>query len=147
MTRYLVLIVDCSSSVMEKDWKPNRLSVILKVLETFILGYFEQNPLSQMCIILSRNAISEKITEFSGNSFRHIKELKERSSINGGEMSLQNALNIAGDNLRYIPKYGFREVLIVTGSIATCDPGDIFETIQSLKSYFRRRPWEPILLP
>ena len=35
-------------------------------VESFILDYFDQNPLSQLGIILSKNSIAEKITELSG---------------------------------------------------------------------------------
>lgn len=33
----------------------------------------------------------------------------------------------------YIPKYGSREVVIICGSLTTCDPSNIFDTIQQMK--------------
>jgi len=39
---------------------------------------------------------------------------------------------MAALSLRSIPDYGKREVVIVYGSLSTCDPGDIFDTIKKL---------------
>ena len=35
--------------------------------------------------------------------------------------------------LRYSPEYGHKEALILYSSLSTCDPGDIFETIDEAK--------------
>jgi transcription initiation factor TFIIH subunit 2 len=32
-----------------------------------------------------------------------------------------------------VPKYGTREVVIIYGGLTTCDPGDIYETIDTIK--------------
>lgn len=50
-----------------------------------------------------------------------------------GEPSLQNGLEVALQTLRMIPAHASREVLMILGSLTTCDPGEITETIQSLK--------------
>lgn len=50
-----------------------------------------------------------------------------------GEPSIQNGLDLALQTLKMIPAHASREVLMVLGSLTTCDPGDIEETIQSLK--------------
>jgi transcription initiation factor TFIIH subunit 2 len=47
-----------------------------------------------------------------------------------GEPSLQNALELALRSLRMLPSHASREILIVIGSLTTCDPGDICVTIQ-----------------
>eukprot|EP01117_Protostelium_nocturnum_P011437 TRINITY_DN4147_c0_g1_i5.p1 TRINITY_DN4147_c0_g1~~TRINITY_DN4147_c0_g1_i5.p1 ORF type:complete len:335 (-),score=82.46 TRINITY_DN4147_c0_g1_i5:33-1037(-) len=133
MTRHLYIVMDLSKSMLEKDMKPSRLTVAVQTVEAFILDYFDQNPLSQLGVIVSRGAVAEKITELSGNPNKHIQTLKAHSNNVEGEMSLQNSLEVAKSSLCYIPKYGSREVLIIFGSLTTCDPGDIFETIDSLK--------------
>lgn len=51
-----------------------------------------------------------------------------------GEPSLQNGLEVALQTLRMIPAHASREVIMILGSLTTCDPGDISETIQSLKT-------------
>lgn len=51
-----------------------------------------------------------------------------------GEPSLQNGLDLALQNLCSIPSHASKEILIIMGSLNTCDPGDINETIDKLKS-------------
>ncbi len=50
-----------------------------------------------------------------------------------GEPSLQNGLELALSTLKMIPAHASREILIIHGSLTTCDPSDITETIQKLK--------------
>lgn len=47
-----------------------------------------------------------------------------------GEPSLQNSLELALKSLRILPSHASREILVIMGSLTTCDPGDINETIQ-----------------
>lgn len=51
-----------------------------------------------------------------------------------GDFSLQNGLELAYNCLNSIPLYGFREIIILQGSLNSCDPGNIFTTIDKLKS-------------
>lgn len=46
-----------------------------------------------------------------------------------GEPSLQNALELAIASLKMLPSHASREVLIILGSLTTCDPGDINQTV------------------
>jgi len=46
-----------------------------------------------------------------------------------GSASLQNSLVLAMTMLKHIPDYGNREMIIIYASLGTCDPGDIFSTI------------------
>lgn len=133
MTRHLFLVIDCSKSLNQNDLKPSRRAVIFRLVETFIMDYFDQNPLSQIGVIVTRNSVAEKITELSGNPQRHISTIKAQTNFEG-EMSLQNALEMAKGSLAFVPKYGTREVVVITGSMTICDPGDIFETARQLKS-------------
>lgn len=50
-----------------------------------------------------------------------------------GEPSLQNGLEVAYSTLKMIPAHASREVLMILGSLTTCDPSDITVTIQNLK--------------
>lgn len=47
-----------------------------------------------------------------------------------GEPSLQNTLELAARVLKPLPGHASREILILCGSLTTCDPGDINTTIQ-----------------
>jgi transcription initiation factor TFIIH subunit 2 len=50
-----------------------------------------------------------------------------------GEPSIQNGLELALQTLKMIPAHASREVILILGSLTTCDPGDITETIGMLK--------------
>lgn len=50
-----------------------------------------------------------------------------------GEPSLQNGLELALQTLKMIPAHASREILLILGSLTTCDPSDISETIETLK--------------
>lgn len=49
-----------------------------------------------------------------------------------GEPSLQNSLEAAQTSLKHMPEHTSKEVLLILGSLTSCDPGDIHSTIQSL---------------
>ncbi|KAK6174856.1 hypothetical protein SNE40_013424 [Patella caerulea] len=133
MMRHLYLIVDMSDVMNDQDLKPTRLYSTVKLLEHFIEEYFDQNPISQLGILITRNKRAEKITELGGNPRRHInalQSLKDRKC--QGEPSLQNSLDLALQTLKHMPSHASREVLIIFGSLTTCDPGDIDSIIQTL---------------
>ena len=62
--------------------KPSRHAVTLNVVESFIREYFDQNPISQLGIIVTKNSRAEKITELSGMWLREREEREERASSN-----------------------------------------------------------------
>nr|CAG8482270.1 8831_t:CDS:2 [Entrophospora candida] len=63
----------------------------------------------------------------------HIRALKNKKNTDtDGEPSLQNALELARSSLIHVPSHGSREILIIMGSLTTCDPGDINITIENL---------------
>lgn len=76
------------------------------------------------------NKRAEKISDLTGNPRKHIKAvqgLKQTALV--GEPSLQNSLEMAFKALKLLPSHASREILIVMGSLTTCDPGDINVTI------------------
>ncbi|KAJ8917753.1 hypothetical protein NQ315_005204 [Exocentrus adspersus] len=134
MMRHLYLILDCSDSMSSQDLKPTRLLCTLKLLEIFIEEFFDQNPISQIGIIIMHNKRAEKISDLAGNGRKHIKyvnTLNQTSLI--GEPSLQNGLEMALSSLKLLPSHASREILVIMGSLTTCDPGDINVTIENLK--------------
>ena len=67
----------------------------------------------------------------SGNPRRHITALQKlKDRVNQGEPSLQNSLELAMQTLRHMPSHASREVLAIFGSLTTCDPGDILQTVK-----------------
>ncbi|RTG86731.1 transcription initiation factor TFIIH subunit 2 [Schistosoma bovis] len=66
MMRHLFLIIDLSQAMNEQDLKPNRLICTVKAACTFVREYFDQNPISQLGIIVTSDRRAERLTELSG---------------------------------------------------------------------------------
>jgi transcription initiation factor TFIIH subunit 2 len=92
--------------------------------------------MSQLGWIGTRNKKSEKLSEMSGNPRKHLDMLNTITDNYpcSGEPSFQNALELALGSLKNMPNHTSREILIIHGSLTTCDPGDINITIQELKN-------------
>ncbi|KAG8011594.1 General transcription factor IIH subunit 2 [Nibea albiflora] len=135
MMRHLYVVIDCSRSMEDQDLKPNRLTSTLKLMEAFIDEYFDQNPISQVGIVITKNKRAEKLTELAGNPKKHIAALKKAvDTVCVGEPSLYNSLNLAIQSLKHMPGHTSREILIILSSLTTCDPANIYELIKTLKS-------------
>lgn len=103
-----------------------------QLLQKFVREFLEQNPISQLGIIVTRNKRAEKISDLSGNSRKHLSNLEQCSNHTYclGEPSLQNALELALSSMKMLPSHTSREILVIFGSLTTCDPGSIKETIE-----------------
>ncbi|KAF4074677.1 hypothetical protein AMELA_G00242010 [Ameiurus melas] len=135
MMRHLYVVIDSSRTMEDQDLKPNRLTSTLKLMEYFVDEYFDQNPISQIGIITTKNKRAEKLTDLAGNPRKHIAALKKAVDAGCvGEPSLYNALSIAMQTLKHMPGHTSREVLVIFSSLTTCDPANIYELIQTLKS-------------
>eukprot|EP00794_Sanderia_malayensis_P015253 gene15252-16827_t len=136
MMRHLFLIVDHSKAMTESDLlRPSRIACTEKLLEKFLMEYFDQNPISQIGMIITKNKRAEKVTDLSGNPKMHLTALRDAVDKGAvGEPSLQNSLDTAMNILKHLPNHASKEVLIIFGSLTTCDPGDIDDTIQALKN-------------
>jgi transcription initiation factor TFIIH subunit 2 len=98
-------------------------------LKHFIKDFFDQNPISQLGLCVTKNSIAKKLTDLSGNPKNHEHSLSNLLKMDG-LASLQNVLLFANGVLRTIPDYGHRELLVIYSSVKTTDPGDIFATIE-----------------
>ncbi|TPX66741.1 hypothetical protein SpCBS45565_g04287 [Spizellomyces sp. 'palustris'] len=106
--RHLYLVIDLSRAMAELDLKPSRIECTMRLAEEFIGEYFDQNPLSQLGIIITRDALAEQLTELTGNPTDHTSALQKRSNREPkGEPSLQNALELARTSLAYVSFRGF----------------------------------------
>ncbi|GAU17862.1 hypothetical protein TSUD_329880 [Trifolium subterraneum] len=132
LIRYLYIVVDLSKAASERDFRPSRMAVIAKQVETFIREFFDQNPLSHVGLVTTKDGVANCLTDLGGSPESHIKALMGKLECSG-DASLQNALELVHSNLNQIPSYGHREVLILYSALSTCDPGDIMETIQKCK--------------
>ncbi|KAI0395941.1 Ssl1-like-domain-containing protein [Xylariaceae sp. FL0594] len=131
--RHLVLVLDMSFAMLDKDLLPSRHRLTMAYASEFVREYFEQNPISQLAIIGMRDGIAVRISDMSGNPADHIEKLegwiKQEPQ---GVPSLQNALEMCRGALFHTPSHGTREVLIIYGALMSSDPGDIHETLRSL---------------
>ncbi|KAH8657056.1 Ssl1-like-domain-containing protein [Tricladium varicosporioides] len=131
--RHLILILDLSFAMVEKDLRPTRYLLTLRYAMEFTTEYFEQNPISQLGIIGMRDGLAVRISDMSGNPTEHIERLKTfRDQQPNGNPSLQNALEMSRAALFNTPSHGTREILVIYGALLSSDPGDIHDTISSL---------------
>jgi len=131
--RTLILTLDCSESMTEKDLRPTRHAMMIQYSIDFIHDFFDQNPISQVGIVIMRNGLAQLVSQVSGNPQDHIDALKKiRKQEPKGNPSLQNALEMARGLLLPIPSHCTREVLLIFGSLSSTDPSDIHQTIASL---------------
>ncbi|GLC44389.1 hypothetical protein PLESTM_001591800 [Pleodorina starrii] len=134
MIRYLLLVVDLSRAASAQDLRPNRLACILGLCRSFIREFFDQNPLSQLGIAVLRNGLVEKLTDLSGSPEAQVARLEAgKLGAPAGDASLQNALDMSVSLLRSLPPYGHREVLLVFAALATCDPGNVMDSLRAAK--------------
>lgn len=135
--RHLVLILDLSEAMLDKDMRPNRYIVTLRHAQEYVREFFEQNPISQIRVLAMHDGVCIRVSELSGNPNDHITAIQElRNPRQGlptepkGSASLQNALEMARGSLYHTPQHGTREVVIIFGALQTIDPGDINKTIR-----------------
>ncbi|XP_056447767.1 general transcription factor IIH subunit 2 isoform X1 [Gadus chalcogrammus] len=135
MMRHLYVVIDSSRTMEDMDLRPNRLKATLKLMEAFVEEYFDQNPISQVGLITTKNKRAEKLTELAGNPKKHLAALKKtRDAACVGEPSLYNSLNLAMQTLKHMPGHTSREIVVIFSSLTTCDPANIYELIKTLKS-------------
>ncbi|KAL8773944.1 MAG: hypothetical protein Q9209_001374 [Squamulea sp. 1 TL-2023] len=131
--RHLIIIIDLSAAMMEKDLRPTRYLLTIRYCQDFITEFFEQNPISQIGIVGMRDGLAVRVSDMSGNPSDHISNLQAlRKDDPQGQPSLQNALDMARAALFHAPSHGTREILLLFGSLLSSDPGDIHTTISSL---------------
>ncbi|EED93000.1 predicted protein, partial [Thalassiosira pseudonana CCMP1335] len=145
MLRHVYLVLDASRWSREKDpaLPPARLRLetIINLASEFVNEYYDQNPLGHLGVVICQDGEAEMLTTLGGSPKKHklalgaalVTEMKRRGPSIGGEFSLQNGIEVAGRSLGYAPRYGSREIIVITSALATCDPGDILgETLPRL---------------
>lgn len=170
--------------------------------QEFVTEFFDQNPIGQMAIMVTRDGLAERLTPLSGARFLqpplfgrhfacaekgfcsdsgrrahltgnpadHLKVLQNKKKLEPrGQPSLQNVLQLAKTGLScvhsslsalflllfsrppivtvptstdawrfppavsHLPPHGSREVIIILGSLTTCDPTNIHQTIADVE--------------
>ncbi|KAF8320812.1 TFIIH basal transcription factor complex, subunit SSL1 [Clavulina sp. PMI_390] len=133
--RHLVLLLDLSTSMTDKDMRPSRFELVLQCSRDFIVEWFDQNPLGQIGIIGMRGGLGERICEMTGNPQDALKAIADKHKLEpDGEPSLQNSVEMARASMSHLPSHSSREILILFGSLTTCDPGNVHDTVQACVS-------------
>jgi transcription initiation factor TFIIH subunit 2 len=93
--RHLVLVLDMSFAMAEKDLLPTRYRLALSYAAAFVREYFEQNPISQLAIVGMRDGVALRVSDMGGNPAEHLERLREYEGQDpSGNPSLQNALEM-----------------------------------------------------
>ena len=69
--RHLILVLDMSEAMLEKDLRPTRYELTLNYACEFVTEYFEQNPISQLGVIGMRDGLAVRISDLSGISVKY----------------------------------------------------------------------------
>lgn len=102
--RHLVLVLDMSFAMLEKDMLPSRYELSMVYASQFVREYFEQNPISQLAIIGMRDGVAVRISDMSGNPADHLEKLQGWVKQDPqGNPSLQNALEMCRGALLWVP--------------------------------------------
>jgi transcription initiation factor TFIIH subunit 2 len=64
--RHLILVLDMSEAMTEKDLRPTRYELMINYAIDFVTEYFEQNPISQLGVIGMRDGLAVRISDLSG---------------------------------------------------------------------------------
>ncbi|KAG6916664.1 hypothetical protein DXG01_005888 [Tephrocybe rancida] len=130
--RHLILLLDLSAAMMDRDMRPTRFDLMLQYTREFVAEWFDQNPLGQIGVVGMRAGIGERIGEMSGNPQEVLKHIADRHKLEPtGEPSLQNSIEMARSSMSHLPTHSSREIIILFGSLTTCDPGNIHDTLDA----------------
>ncbi|EKD00781.1 component of RNA polymerase transcription factor TFIIH, Ssl1p [Trichosporon asahii var. asahii CBS 8904] len=92
-------------------------------LRSFVIEWFDQNPLGQIGIILLRNRLAQTLVPMCGNPQEIIEALADKRKLEpAGEPSLQNGLVMARGGMSHLPSTSSLEVLVLFSAISTADP-------------------------
>lgn len=102
--RHLILILDLSQSMSEKDLRPTRYLLTLRYAQEFVREFFEQNPISQLGVLGLRDGLALRVSDMSGNPTEHLTAIQSlKAQDPKGLPSLQNGLEMARGALLYVP--------------------------------------------
>jgi transcription initiation factor TFIIH subunit 2 len=104
LLRHLVLVLDLSASLREKDMFPTRIECMCEEVERFVEGFFEVNPLSHLGLVGTRDGLAFVLAPITSSPSSLVQALREQKAtgVDGcsGEPSLGNALDLVHSLLR-----------------------------------------------
>lgn len=67
MIRYLELVFDVSKAASMNDMRPLRSAAMFHAAKQFIRSFFDENPLSQLGIVLMKDGVAQQLTDLSSS--------------------------------------------------------------------------------
>lgn len=134
--RSMIIIIDVSQTMGEKDYRPNRFQNVLNNTIFFIEEFFNMNPISQIGVVSLKDGLARVVSPLSGSPKSHIDALmkmKHERIEPRGFASLQNGLELARGMLMDVSAHCTKEVVMLYGSLSSTDPGNIMDTVNVLK--------------
>ncbi|CAK9780142.1 TFIIH basal transcription factor complex, subunit SSL1 [Cutaneotrichosporon oleaginosum] len=123
LVRHMFIVVDLSESMRDKDFRPDRFQLTLQYLRSFVVEWFDQNPLGQVGVILLRDRLAETVVPMGGNPQDIVAALADKRKLEpSGEPSLQNGLVMARGGMSHLPSTSSLEILVIFSAISTADP-------------------------
>ncbi|OHS93140.1 General transcription factor IIH subunit 2 [Tritrichomonas foetus] len=143
LIRSLVVVIDLTEAGLAPlDFGMPRIRLITEELSSFISGYIDQNPLSQVSIVTTFNYKAQIQTPLCGDIKLHLNTLQHLTDITtAGEPSIYNALTVASNLLSTVPPYSTKEVLMIYGSLNSCDPQP-FDSLLNLVTNNNKSPFK-----
>lgn len=81
----------------------DRFELTLQYVRTYVLEWFDQNPLGQVGVIILRDRLSETLIPMGGNPQEILAALSDKRRLEpSGEPSLQNGLTMAKGGMAYV---------------------------------------------
>ena len=115
----------------ELDIKPTRYDVSIQCTKEFVKEFLDRNPLCNIGIVQASNSEAAVVSRLSGVTQSHAEGLKKCNP--EGCFSLHNVLVLALDQLKDVPSYMTRELLLIQSSLNTTDAKDVAATIARAK--------------
>lgn len=137
LIRSVVILIDLSEDGLSpREFNSPRIRIFTDSLINFAKEFFDANPLSQMAIVGMYEGKGHLISPLCGSVDLHIKCLKTLDSLSfAGDASLQNGLIVGINLLKTAAKSSTKEILVIYGSLHTCDAAPLEGTITNLKKW------------
>ena len=134
LLRHVVVVLDLSRSMLDAGgtaWRPNKGSAAARAVLQFAATFLDANPISQLGVVSVYDRVAHALCPLTA-ALRDVDAALRRAAAASGDWSLQNGLEAAAKVLAAAPEHGSREIIVVTGSLSSNDPGDVHETIAGL---------------
>ncbi|KAK8867057.1 General transcription factor IIH subunit 2 [Tritrichomonas musculus] len=134
LIRSIVIVLDLSDiGLNSRDFGCSRIQLYKQALRTFIINFFEQNPISQISIVSASNGKAQILTYLCGSADVHLNCIEHLDDYSEeGVPSIHNAMNVSLALLKSAAKYSTKEVMMIYGSLHSCDITPIDPIIKKL---------------